>query len=70
MHRFRSYSRCFHLAPIERLEHAIARAGFTPVQRNSWYGIVDPRQEPSGPMSREEAATRPAAARPAEESIE
>jgi cyclic dehypoxanthinyl futalosine synthase len=52
---------CFHLAPIQRLERTIERAGFIPAQRNSWYGLVDPRLEPSGPMTREEAATHRAA---------
>ena len=50
---------CFHLAPIERLEHQIRRAGFTPLRRNSWYGIVDERftDGERGPQSREEGAT-------------
>jgi cyclic dehypoxanthinyl futalosine synthase len=34
---------CFHLAGIRQIERAIERAGFRPLQRNSWYGIVDPR---------------------------
>jgi len=48
---------CFHLAPIQRIERAIERAGFLPRRRNSWYGIVDERHDeerdgprgPSGP---------------------
>ena len=37
-------------------------AGFTPRQRNSWYGIVDERAEaPPSPANREEAATHAAA---------
>jgi len=36
---------CFHLASVQRIEDAIARAGFTPRQRNSWYGISDERHE-------------------------
>ncbi len=47
---------CFHLESIESIERVIERAGFTPARRNSWYGIVDPRLEPAGPMSRQEAA--------------
>ena len=48
---------CFHLAPIQRLERMIERAGFTPAQRNSWYGIVDPRFEGERfPANREQAA--------------
>ncbi|MCK6447532.1 MAG: dehypoxanthine futalosine cyclase [Planctomycetes bacterium] len=48
---------CFHLAPIQKLERVIERAGFTPVQRNSWYGIVDPRRPElaRGPKNPEEA---------------
>ena len=34
---------CFHLESIQRIESVIERAGFTPRQRNSWYGIVDER---------------------------
>ncbi|MBI5362536.1 MAG: dehypoxanthine futalosine cyclase [Planctomycetes bacterium] len=50
---------CFHLAPIERIEHQIRRAGFTPLRRNSWYGIVDERFTGTerGPQSREDGAT-------------
>jgi len=54
---------CFHLESVQTVEHLIERAGFTPRQRNSWYGIVDERVEPTGPMSREEAATHAAARR-------
>ena len=48
---------CFNLAPIQKLESVIARAGFTPVQRNSWYGIEDPRHPElrRGPFSKAEA---------------
>jgi len=49
---------CFHLASIQRIEEQIVRAGFVPRQRNSWYGIVDPRDEGAcHPANREEAAT-------------
>jgi len=49
---------CFNLAPIEKLEQQIRRAGFTPVRRNSWYGLDDARLgAPSGPKNRAEAAT-------------
>ena len=49
---------CFHLASIQRIEEQIVRAGFVPRQRNSWYGIVDPRHEGAcRPANREEAAT-------------
>lgn len=48
---------CFHLESIQRIERLIEAAGFTPRQRNSWYGIVDPRHEgPTSPSCREEAA--------------
>lgn len=56
---------CFHLESIQTIERMIRRAGFTPLQRNSWYGIVDERRPAGiapGPQSREEAATHPAAA--------
>jgi cyclic dehypoxanthinyl futalosine synthase len=48
---------CFNLEPIQRIESVIERAGFKPLRRNSWYGIVDERFEGSerGPMNREEA---------------
>jgi cyclic dehypoxanthinyl futalosine synthase len=53
---------CFHLAPIDRLEAQIRRAGFVPARRNSWYGLVDERLgAPSGPTCREDAATHGAA---------
>lgn len=53
---------CFHLASIEKIERQIERAGFLPRQRNSWYGIVDPRDGgPCSPANREEGATHPAA---------
>jgi len=61
---------CFNLAPIDELERIIRRAGFTPVQRNSWYGVADPRYDfthgegephPGWPTSREEAAHHKAA---------
>lgn len=49
---------CFHLSSIQKIEKEIERAGFAPRQRNSWYGIVDPRHTgvcfPSEPV---EAAT-------------
>ena len=50
---------CLHLEPIANIERVIERAGFLPLQRNSWYGIVDPRHPKlrQGPFSREEAAT-------------
>ncbi len=55
---------CFHLASIAKIENVIARAGFRPLQRNSWYGIVDPRWEGSRfPENREAAATHKAAQR-------
>ena len=48
---------CSNLKPIEALEHVIERAGFRPLQRNSWYGIEDERWKGApGPRSREEAA--------------
>jgi cyclic dehypoxanthinyl futalosine synthase len=56
---------CFNLQSIQQIEHAIERAGFRPLQRNSWYGIVDPRFQGQdgarGPMNREQAATHRAA---------
>jgi cyclic dehypoxanthinyl futalosine synthase len=54
---------CFNLQSIQQIEHVIERAGFRPLQRNSWYGIVDPRFEGTarGPMNREQAATHRAA---------
>ncbi len=48
---------CVNLKPIDSLERVIERAGFTPLQRNSWYGIVDSRFEGEcSPANREEAA--------------
>lgn len=60
---------CFHLAPILELERVIERAGFTPVQRNSWYGIVDPRRPElaRGPRDPEEARVHRGARRDAAE---
>ncbi len=53
---------CFHLESVQRVEHLIQWAGFTPRQRNSWYGIVDERvAAPAHPADRLEAATHPAA---------
>ena len=53
---------CFHLESIQRIEHLIQAAGFVPRQRNSWYGIVDPRHRgPTFPANREQAALHPAA---------
>jgi cyclic dehypoxanthinyl futalosine synthase len=57
---------CFNLQSIRKIEDVIRRAGFTPLQRNSWYGIVDERFEGNdsmgrGPMNRGEAATHAAA---------
>ena len=47
---------CFNLESVQRVEHLIQTAGFTPRQRNSWYGIVDERAEtPASPANREEA---------------
>jgi cyclic dehypoxanthinyl futalosine synthase len=55
---------CFHLASIERIERQIERAGFVPRQRNSWYGIVDPRHAGArAPVDREAAATHRAASK-------
>jgi len=34
---------CIHLESIQKIERVIEAAGFTPRQRNSWYGIVDER---------------------------
>jgi cyclic dehypoxanthinyl futalosine synthase len=56
---------CFHLESIQTIERLIENAGFTPRQRNSWYGIVDERHPGDAfPKNREEAATHPAAVRP------
>jgi cyclic dehypoxanthinyl futalosine synthase len=47
---------CFHLESIQRIERVIEAAGFTPRQRNSWYGVVDERHgEPAFPSCKEEA---------------
>ena len=47
---------CFHLESIQRIESVIERAGFTPRQRNSWYGIVDERHDgPASPSCAAEA---------------
>ncbi|MFN0242515.1 MAG: cyclic dehypoxanthinyl futalosine synthase [Planctomycetota bacterium] len=55
---------CFHLASVQKIERAIERAGFAPRQRNSWYGIVDPRHDGvCTPKNREGAATHRAAPR-------
>ena len=34
---------CFHLESVQTIERMISTAGFTPRQRNSWYGISDAR---------------------------
>ena len=53
---------CAHLDGIQTVERMIERAGFRPLRRNSWYGIVDERWEgETSPASREEAATHRAA---------
>ncbi len=53
---------CFHLESIQTIESLITRAGYTPLQRNSWYGIADERFEGDRwPTCREEAATHPGA---------
>lgn len=61
---------CFNLKPIDELERIIQRAGFTAVQRNSWYGVGDPRYDmthtpgephPGWPNNRTEAAYHQAA---------
>jgi cyclic dehypoxanthinyl futalosine synthase len=55
---------CFHLASIDKIERQIERAGFRPLRRNSWYGIVDERWDGERfPRDREEAATHRAAPR-------
>ncbi len=55
---------CFNLSTIDKIERQIERAGFTPLQRNSWYGLVDPRWNGARtPENREQAATHRAAAR-------
>jgi cyclic dehypoxanthinyl futalosine synthase len=48
---------CFHLESVQAIEKAIERAGLQPLQRNSWYGIVDERFDgPCYPSSPQEAA--------------
>ncbi len=48
---------CFHLESVQAIEKAIQRAGLQPLQRNSWYGIVDERHDgPCHPNCPEEAA--------------
>ena len=57
---------CFNLETVADLERVIRRAGYLPLQRNSWYGIADERYTGSAarfPASREEAALHPAAGR-------
>jgi cyclic dehypoxanthinyl futalosine synthase len=55
---------CFHLESVQSIERMITTAGFTPRQRNSWYGLCDPRhsglEQPSNP--REAAVHRGAPA--------
>ncbi|MEM6671958.1 MAG: cyclic dehypoxanthinyl futalosine synthase [Planctomycetota bacterium] len=47
---------CFHLESVQTVERLIESAGFTPRQRNSWYGIVDERHGGTTfPANREEA---------------
>jgi cyclic dehypoxanthinyl futalosine synthase len=53
---------CANLESIQQIERQITNAGFTPRQRNSWYGIVDERYEsPTFPQNREQAATHASA---------
>ncbi len=53
---------CANLESIQQIEHQITNAGFTPLQRNSWYGIVDERHTGiTFPQNREQAATHAAA---------
>jgi len=56
---------CFHLESVQTIERMISAAGFTPRQRNSWYGICDERHLAAGgaeqPLNRREAATHRAA---------
>jgi len=54
---------CFHLESIQTIEHMIETAGLRPLQRNSWYGIVDERWDdtvdgPRGPLDRAAGAVR------------
>jgi len=55
---------CFHLESVQTIERMITTAGFTPRQRNSWYGISDTRhsggERPANP--REAAVHRGAPA--------
>ena len=56
---------CCNLESIQRIEDAISRAGFTPLQRNSWYGICDERYEGEcSPANPQEARPKCAAAGP------
>ncbi|MEZ6018145.1 MAG: cyclic dehypoxanthinyl futalosine synthase [Planctomycetota bacterium] len=56
---------CFHLESVQTIERMISSAGFTPRQRNSWYGLSDERHIAAGhrahPANRLEAATHRAA---------
>jgi cyclic dehypoxanthinyl futalosine synthase len=53
---------CCNLESIQRIEKAIESAGYTPRQRNSWYGICDERsEEPCHPASAAEARPQHAA---------
>ena len=57
---------CFNLETVSDIERVIRRAGYKPLQRNSWYGIADERYEGAAarfPATREEAAHHPAAGR-------
>jgi aminodeoxyfutalosine synthase len=51
---------CFNLESIQTIERTIERAGFRPLRRNTWYGIVDERFEgpeaDRGPQTREQGA--------------
>jgi len=48
---------CFHLESVQTIERMITTAGFTPRQRNSWYGISDTRHNGvEHPASPREAA--------------
>jgi cyclic dehypoxanthinyl futalosine synthase len=54
---------CSNLQSIPFIEQAIERSGFTPRQRNSWYGITDERHDapcfPSDPAEARVAAPSP-----------
>jgi cyclic dehypoxanthinyl futalosine synthase len=53
---------CFHLESVQTIERSITSAGFTPRQRNSWYGISDSRHDGvERPASPREAALHRAA---------